>query len=128
MSGMEKLMEQAQALQEKMRQAQEDLVSTEVEGVAGGGLVKVVLNGRHDVQSLFISPSLFKKVADSEGGEGEGGEGEGGASDKAKTFLEDLIAAAFNDAVQKIEAKAKDTMNGLAQGMDLPPEFKLPNQ
>lgn len=125
MTGMEKLMEQAQALQDKMRQAQEDLVNTEVEGAAGGGLVKVKLNGRHDVQSLFISPSLFKKVADSDGGEGEG---EGGAGEKAKAFLEDLVAAAFNDAVQKIEAKAKDTMSGLAQGMDLPPEFKLPNQ
>lgn len=122
MSGMEQLMEQAQALQEKMRQAQEDLINTHVEGVAGGGLVKVQLNGSHYVQSLFVSPSLFKKVGDSEG------EGEGGAADKAKTFLEDLVSAAFNDAVQKIEAKAKDTMNGLAQGMDLPPEFKLPNQ
>lgn len=120
---LDQLMAQAQELQEKMRQAQEDLVSTEVQGEAGGGLVKVTLNGRHDVVDLFVSPTLFQKAAAavSDGGEG------GGESPKALVFMQDLIKAAFNDAVQKIEEKAKTAMTDLAQGMQLPPDFKLPD-
>jgi len=100
-----KLMKQASEMQEKMQSMQEQAANTEVSGEAGAGLVKVVMTGRHDVRSVTIDPSLL----------GE-----------SKEFLEDLLAAAVNDAVRKVEEKNKDSMGSLAGGINLPPGFKFP--
>jgi DNA-binding YbaB/EbfC family protein len=99
------LMKQAQAVQENMKRAQEAIAALEVEGQAGAGLVKVVMTGRHDVKRVSIDPTLF----------GED-----------KEMLEDLIAAAVNDAARKVETAAQEKMAGVAGGMGLPPGFKLP--
>ncbi|WP_101757111.1 YbaB/EbfC family nucleoid-associated protein [Oceanicoccus sp. KOV_DT_Chl] len=98
------LMKQAQQMQEKMQQAQEDLAGKEVQGEAGAGLVKIVMNGRHDVRRVSIDDSLLTED---------------------KEVLEDLLAAAVNDAVRKVEATNRDAMSGLAGGMDLS-GFKMP--
>jgi DNA-binding YbaB/EbfC family protein len=100
-----KLMKQASEMQEKMQSIQEQAANAEVTGEAGTGLVKVVMTGRHDVKSVTIDPSLL---------------------DESKDFLEDLLAAAVNDAVRKVEAKSKDAMGSLAGGINLPPGFKFP--
>ena len=100
-----KLMKQAWEMQEKMQSIQEQAANAEVTGEAGTGLVKVVMTGRHDVKSVTIDPSLL---------------------DESKDFLEDLLAAAVNDAVRKVEAKSKDAMGSLAGGINLPPGFKFP--
>lgn len=113
----DKLMEQAQQLQAQMKDAQDRLINTEVDGSSGGGLVKVVMNGRHDVISIDIAPNLFKKQLTEAGNDDA-------ALDKAKAFLESLIAAAINDAVRKIEDKAKGEMTSLANGMELPEEMR----
>ena len=113
----DKLMEQAQQLQAQMKDAQDRLVNTEVDGSSGGGLVKVVMNGRHDVISIDIAPNLFKKQLTE-------ASNDDAALDKAKAFLESLIAAAINDAVRKIEDKAKGEMTSLANGMELPEEMR----
>ena len=84
---------------------QDQAANAEVTGEAGAGLVKVVMTGRHDVRSVTIDPSLLEE---------------------SKEFLEDLLAAAVNDAVRKIEAKSKDAMGSLAGGMNLPTGFKFP--
>jgi len=99
------LMKQAQAMQENMKKAQEAIAALEVEGQAGAGLVKVVMTGRHDVKRVTIDPTLF----------GED-----------KEMLEDLVAAATNDAVRKVEAASQEKMAGVAGGLGLPPGFKLP--
>ncbi|HEY7674890.1 MAG TPA: YbaB/EbfC family nucleoid-associated protein [Burkholderiales bacterium] len=99
------LMKQAQQMQENMRKLQEQLASTEVEGQSGAGLVKVTMTGRHDVKRVSIDPSLLKDD---------------------KEMLEDLVAAAFNDAARKVEASLQDKMAGLTGGMGLPPGLKLP--
>ena len=101
----DKLMKQASKMQEKMQSMQDEAANAEVTGEAGAGLVKVVMTGRHDVQSVTIDPSLL---------------------DEGKEFLEDLLATAVNDAVRKVEAKNKDAMGSLAGGVNLPPGFKLP--
>ena len=99
------LMKQAQDMQAELQKAQEDLARAEVVGEAGAGMVTVTMNGRHDVVRVAIDDSVL-------------------AEDKA--VLEDLLAAAVNDAVRKIEARNKETMSGLAAGLNLPPGFKLP--
>jgi hypothetical protein len=99
------LMKQAQAMQENMKKAQEAIAALEVEGEAGAGLVKVVMTGRHDVKRVSIDPTLLSED---------------------KEMLEDLVAAAVNDAVRKVEAAAQEKMAGVAGGVGLPPGFKLP--
>src|SRR5438132_12172424 len=99
------LMKQAQAMQENLKRAQEELGSIEVEGQSGAGLVKVTMTCKHDVKRVAIDPSLL-------------------ADDK--DMLEDLVAAAFNDAVRKAEATSQEKMSGLTGGMALPPGFKMP--
>ncbi|AKM31941.1 nucleoid-associated protein [Pandoraea faecigallinarum] len=99
------LMKQAQQMQENMKKAQEQLAQIEVEGQSGAGLVKVVMTCKNDVRRVTIEPSLL-------------------ADDK--DMLEDLVAAAFNDAVRKAEATAQEKMGGLTAGLPLPPGFKMP--
>lgn len=99
------LMKQAQQMQENLKKAQEELAQQEVEGQAGAGLVKVTMTCRHDVRRVQIDPSLVGEDRD---------------------MLEDLVAAAFNDAVRRAEATTQERMAGLTMGMPLPPGFKLP--
>ena len=100
------LMKQAQAMQDNMKKAQDQLASVEVEGQSGAGLVKVTITCKNDVKRVQIDPSLL-------------------ADDK--DMLEDLVAAAFNDAVRKAEATSAEKMSGLTAGMPgLPPGFKMP--
>jgi len=99
------LMKQAQQMQENLKKAQEEIAGMEVEGQAGAGMVKVVMTGRHDVKRVSIDPSLM--------------------SDD-KEMLEDLIAAAVNDAVRRVEAATQEKMGGLTSGLGLPPGMKLP--
>ncbi|HXR57486.1 MAG TPA: YbaB/EbfC family nucleoid-associated protein [Casimicrobiaceae bacterium] len=99
------LMKQAQQMQENMQRAQEELARIEVEGQSGAGLVKVVMTCRHDVKRVSIDPSLLGEDRD---------------------MLEDLVAAAFNDALRRAETTAQEKLGGLTAGMPLPPGFKLP--
>ena len=99
------LMKQAQAMQDNMKKAQEQLASIEVEGQAGAGMVKVVMTCKNDVKRVTIDPSLLGDDKD---------------------MLEDLVAAAFNDAVRKAEATTSEKMAGMTAGLPLPPGFKLP--
>ncbi|MCC1495699.1 YbaB/EbfC family nucleoid-associated protein [Alcanivorax sp. 1008] len=101
---MNNLLQQAQAMQEKMKQMQDDIAKAEVSGEAGAGLVKVTMNGRHDVRRVEIDPSLMSED---------------------KEMLEDLLAAAVNDAVRKVERQQQEKMAGMTAGMPLPPGFKL---
>jgi hypothetical protein len=99
------LMKQAQQMQENMRKLQEQLATVEVEGQSGAGLVKVVMTCKHDVKRVSIDPSLVGEDKD---------------------MLEDLVAAAFNDAVRRAEAATQEKMAGMTAGMGLPAGFKLP--
>lgn len=99
------LMQQAQKMQADLQKKQEELAQAEVTGEAAAGMVKVVMNGRHDVKRVAIDDSVL----------GED-----------KEMLEDLLAAAVNDAVRKVEARNKEAMSGLTAGMDLPGGFKFP--
>ena len=99
------LMKQAQNMQAELQKAQEDMAKAEVTGEAGAGMVSVVMNGRHDVTRVVIDDAVLTED---------------------KEVLEDLLAAAVNDAVRKIEARNKEAMSGLASGLNLPPGFKLP--
>lgn len=99
------LMKQAQVMQESMKKAQEAIAALEVEGQAGAGMVKVVMTGRHDVRRVSIDPALLGEDKD---------------------MLEDLVAAALNDAVRKVEAASQEKMAGMTAGLPLPPGFKLP--
>lgn len=99
------LMQQAQRMQEEMKRAQEELAQAEVTGHAGGGLVSVRMSGRHEVRAVTIDRKLF-------------------ADDPE--MAEDLVAAAFNDAVNKIAALSQERLGGLTAGMNLPAGFKLP--
>lgn len=99
------LVKQAQQMQENLKKAQAEIAGMEVEGQAGAGMVKVVMTGRHDVRRVSIDPSLM--------------------SDD-KEMLEDLIAAAVNDAVRRVEAATQEKMGGLTSGLGLPPGMKLP--
>jgi DNA-binding YbaB/EbfC family protein len=103
--GLGKLMKQAQEMQANMQKAQEELANMEVTGQAGGGLVSVVMNGRHDVKRVSIDDSLM--------------------SDD-KEMLEDLVAAAVNDAVRQVEATSQEKMAGMTAGLNLPGGFKMP--
>ena len=99
------IMKQAQKIQEQMQKAQEELASAQQVGESGGGLVKVTMTGRHDVRKVSIDDSLMEED---------------------KEILEDLVAAAVNDAVRKIENFSKQKMSGMAAGMGIPPNFKMP--
>jgi DNA-binding YbaB/EbfC family protein len=99
------LMKQAQQMQENMKKMQEQLALIEVEGQSGAGLVKVLMTCKNDVKRVTIDPSLL-------------------ADDK--DLLEDLVAAAFNDAVRKAEATTQEKMGSMTSGLPLPPGFKLP--
>ena len=103
--GIGNLMKQAQLVQENMKKLQEQLAEMEIEGQAGAGLVKVVMTGRHEVKRVTIDPKLL-------------------ADDK--DMLEDLVAAAVNDAVRKIEATTQQKMAAATAGLPLPPGLKLP--
>ncbi len=103
--GLGNLMKQAQKMQENMQKAQEELANMEVTGKAGGGLVTVVMTGRHDVRRVSIDPSLMEEE---------------------KEMLEDLLAAAVNDAVRQIEANTQEKMASMTAGIPLPPGMKLP--
>ena len=99
------MMKQAQQLQANMQRAQAEIASMEVTGEAGGGMAKVIMTGKHEVRRVMLDPSL---VGDD------------------KDMLEDLIAAAINDAVQKVERASQAKMSALMGGMNLPPGMKLP--
>ena len=99
------LMKQAQQMQDNLKKAQEDLARIEVEGQAGAGLVRVLMTCRHDVKRVTIDPSLLTEDRD---------------------MLEDLVAAAVNDAVRRVEAATQEKMSGLTMGMPMPPGLKLP--
>jgi DNA-binding YbaB/EbfC family protein len=99
------LMQQAQKMQADLQKKQEELANAEVRGEAGAGLVAVVMTGRHDVKRVIIDDAVFSED---------------------KEVLEDLLAAAVNDAVRKVEARSQEAMSGLAAGLNLPAGFKLP--
>jgi len=99
------MMKQAQQMQDNMKKMQEQLASIEVEGQSGAGMVKVIMTCKHDVKRVAIDPSLFGDDKD---------------------MLEDLVAAAFNDAVRKAEATSAEKMSSITAGMPLPPGFKMP--
>ncbi len=99
------LMKQAQAMQDNLKKAQDELAIIEVSGESGAGLVKVTMTCKHDVKRITIDPSLL-------------------ADDK--DMLEDLVAAAINDAARKVEAASQEKMAGMSAGLPLPPGMKLP--
>ncbi|MBY5990861.1 YbaB/EbfC family nucleoid-associated protein [Ferrimonas balearica] len=103
--GMGNLMKQAQKMQERMQQVQEEIATMEVTGEAGAGMVKVTMNGAHNVRRVEIDESLMEDD---------------------KEMLEDLIAAAINDASRRIEEDQKTKMAEVTGGMNLPPGMKLP--
>ena len=103
--GIGNLMKQAQKMQENMQKAQQEIAEMEITGQSGGGLVSVVLNGRHECKRVKIDQSLF---------------------DDDKDMIEDLVTAAFNDAAHKIEEATRERMASVTAGMPLPPGMKLP--
>ena len=98
-------MKQAQKMQADMQKAQEQIASMVVEGQAGGGMVKVTMNGRHEIHRVALDDSLM---------------------DDDKEMIEDLLAAAVNDAVRRIETETQQKMSGVTDGMNLPAGMKLP--
>lgn len=98
------LMKQAQQMQENMKKAQEQLASVEVEGQAGAGMVKVTMTCGHDVRRVSIDPSVMDD----------------------REMLEDLVAAAVNDAMRRVESTSQEKMAGFTAGLNLPPGMKLP--
>ncbi|NWG86635.1 MAG: YbaB/EbfC family nucleoid-associated protein [Hydrogenophilaceae bacterium] len=103
--GIGNLMKQAQQMQENLQKVQAQIAEMEVEGQAGAGLVKVVMTGKHDVKRVAIDPSLMQDD---------------------KEMLEDLIAAAVNDAVRRVETVSQEKMSAVTAGMPLPPGMKFP--
>ncbi len=103
--GLGNLMKQAQKMQAEMQKAQEELASMEVTGQSGGGMVQVVMTGRHDVKRVTIDDSLMEED---------------------KEMLEDLLAAAVNDAVRQVEKTSQEKMSGMTAGLNLPGGMKLP--
>lgn len=99
------LMKQVQAMQENMQKAQAEIVNIEVIGESGGGMVKITMNGRHEVKRVQIEPAV---------------------SGEDREMLEDLIAAAANDAVHKVEARVQEKMASVTAGLPLPAGMKLP--
>jgi len=102
--GLAGLMKQAQAMQDNMKKAQDQLAQIEVEGQSGAGMVKIVMTCSHEVRRVSIDPSVMDD----------------------REMLEDLVAAAINDAVRRGEETSKDKMSGFTAGLNLPPGFKLP--
>jgi DNA-binding YbaB/EbfC family protein len=103
--GIGNLMKQAQQMQANMQKAQAEIAAMEVTGESGGGMVKVTINGRHEAKRVQLDPSV--PMDDRE-------------------MIEDLVAAAFNDAAHRLEAVTQEKMSGLMGGMNLPPGLKLP--
>lgn len=103
--GLGGLMKQAQKMQEEVKKAQEELAKLEVSGESGGGLVSVLMSGKHEVRRVKIDDSLLKDD---------------------REMLEDLLVAAFNDAVNKIEKQSQERMSSMTNGLNLPPGFKFP--
>lgn len=102
--GIAGLMKQAQQMQENMKKMQDQLATVEVEGQSGAGMVKVVMTCKHDVRRVTIDQSVMDD----------------------KEMLEDLLAAAVNDAVRKVETTVSEKMSGFTSGLNLPPGMKLP--
>lgn len=102
--GIAGLMQQAQKMQERMAKAQEELAAVEVEGQSGAGMVKITMTCKHDVRRVHIDAAVMDD----------------------KEMLEDLVAAAVNDAVRKAEATSQEKMAGFTAGLQLPPGMKLP--
>ena len=98
------LLQQAQKMQQEMQRAQEEMASLEVTGSSGGGMVEVRMNGKHAVLGVRIDPTAAEDLE----------------------MLEDLVTAATNDAVNRVEESLKERMAGMTQGLNLPPGFKLP--
>lgn len=103
--GLGNLMKQAQEMQARMQRVQSEIASVEVVGESGAGLVKVTMTGKHDVKRVELADSLMQED---------------------KEMLEDLLAAAVNDAVRKVESTSQAKMNAVTSGMPLPPGFKMP--
>lgn len=103
--GMGNLMKQAQQMQERMKQVQEEIANMEVQGESGAGLVKIIMTGNHNVRRVEIDDSLFEDD---------------------KEMLEDLIAAAINDASRRVEETSQEKMADVTGGMQLPPGMKMP--
>jgi DNA-binding YbaB/EbfC family protein len=99
------IMQQAQKMQENLQKAQDELAALEVQGEAGGGLVKLTMNGKKEALRIAIDPSLMAEDRD---------------------MLEDLVTAAINDAVRKVNKLKEEKLSGMASGMGLPPGFKMP--
>lgn len=105
MTDLNELMKQARDMQEQMKKAQEEALSNVVEGESGAGMVKITMNGRHDVKQVELAADLLQEN---------------------KEVVEDLIAAAVNDAVRKVEESNKEALSGMASGFKLPEGFKFP--
>jgi DNA-binding YbaB/EbfC family protein len=103
--GLGNILKQAQKMQEELQKAQERLAQEEVVGESGGGMVKVTMNGRHEVKRVEIDPSLMTDD---------------------KEMLEDLVAAAVNAAAKRVAERMQENMAGLTSGLPLPPGFKMP--
>ena len=103
--GIGNIMKQAQQMQESMQKAQEEIAKMEITGESGAGLVKITMTGKHDVKNVIIDPTLLGDDKD---------------------MLEDLIAAAVNDANRRVENMTQEKMSGLTAGMNLPDGMKLP--
>jgi len=99
------MMKQAKEMQDKMQKMQEEIANMEITGESGAGMIKVTMTGRYDVKKIHIDPSLMSED---------------------KEILEDLIAAAVNDAVKRVEQNTQDQMADLTGGMQMPPGFKMP--
>ncbi|MBT9496987.1 MAG: YbaB/EbfC family nucleoid-associated protein [Zoogloea oleivorans] len=102
--GIAGLMKQAQQMQDNMKKMQDSLGDIEVEGQSGAGMVKITMTCKHDVRRVVIDPSVMDD----------------------KEMLEDLVAAAVNDAVRRVESTTQEKMSGFTSGLNLPPGFKLP--
>lgn len=105
MKGLDQIMRQAQRMQDDLQKARDEIARLEVTGEAGAGLVKVVMTGTHDVRRVSIDPSLVGEE---------------------RQMLEDLVAAAVNDAVRRVQQATQERMSGVAAGLNLPPGMKLP--
>ena len=103
--GIGQLMKQAQQMQEKMQKAQEELQNIIVHGESGGGMVKISITCKNEIKKIDIDDSLFSEERD---------------------MFEDLLIAAFNDAIRKAEQKTQESMSGMTSGLNLPPGMKLP--
>ena len=105
MTDMNEIMKQAKLMQEQFQKAQEEQLKIKTEGESGAGLVSIIMNGKHGVLNVSLDDALL-------------------GEDKA--VIEDLLAAAVNDAVRKIEEKNKDSLSGMTGGMKMPDDFKFP--